>query len=78
MTIEEKLMTLQTLGKLLEAHRTDVLTDLEGKPISPPFPKSILDSSDRMAVQAKIVELVKSIRDYSLPTTSNGAVQSAG
>jgi hypothetical protein len=62
MKIDEKLMALQVLGKLLEAHRTVVNTDLDGTVKSPPYPASILDSSDRLRVQAKIVELVQSIR----------------
>lgn len=62
MTIEEKLMTIQTLGKLLEASKTVVKTDLEGKPVSPPYPVSILDTSDRLKVMAKITELVESIK----------------
>lgn len=62
MTTEEKLMTLQTLGKLLEAQYTFVKTELDGTPMPPPYPKSILDSGDRLVVQAKITEFVKSLR----------------
>lgn len=66
MKIEEKLMTIQTLGKLLEAQRTIVKTDLEGKPTTPPYPAPVLDTSDRLVVQAKIVEFVKSLRAFDL------------
>lgn len=63
MKIEEKLMTIQTLGKLMEAQYPFTPTELgTGKPIAPTMPKPILDTADRNVVAAKIVELVKSIR----------------
>ncbi len=60
--VEEKLMTIQTLGKLLEASTVFTKVDLEGKPVCPPYQKSIMDTGDRLVIQAKIIEFVKSMR----------------
>jgi len=62
MSNEEKFMAIQLLGKLLEAQYTYVKTDLEGKPMTPPYPKSVLDTADKLKVQSKLMEVVESIK----------------
>ncbi len=88
MSNEEKFMAIQLLGKLLEAQYTFVKTDLEGKPMTPPYPKSVLDTADKLKVQSKLMEVVESINvkepraakemkldyDPNVTVNSNGSV----
>lgn len=72
MTTEEKLISLQTIGKLLEANYPYTRTGIDGTPVPPTIAKSIIDSSDRLILQAKLVEIVKSLDPNGSPKKSLG------
>jgi hypothetical protein len=61
LSAEEKLMAIQTIGKVLEAQYPYSKYAVDGKPEFPPMPRSLISGNEREILVKKIVELVKSI-----------------
>lgn len=65
MKLEEKLMTLQMLGTMLEKTRVTVKTAIDGTVNSQPYPVPILETHERQLVLDKIKEIIRSIEIVS-------------
>jgi hypothetical protein len=69
MKLEEKLMTLQMLGTLLEKTIMKTKYELDGTIKYPAMPVPILETSERQLVLDKIKEIIKSIETVASDKT---------